>query len=204
MAILKWGSAAADRAVRAFARGLQRAPGSHIGVALSAVILRQWPTKMLLIRKSFFGAQRLALQPRDIGVVDQTVQESIGDGGVPNGIVPLRDGILAGQQRGAAADPVIDHFKQVAVLLALGCGQAEVINLCGDPHKSTRSDMPRPNPPKSVYSSPCCKSATSSAQPSSPPTWVLANGLPFSRTPSDRRLDRPACRFFPSLTTPCI
>jgi len=60
--------------------------------------------------------------------VDQTVQERVGDGGVPDEIVPLRDRVLAGQQRGAAADPVIDHFKQVAVLLALGCGQAEVID----------------------------------------------------------------------------
>ena len=50
-----------------------------------------------LIRRSGLGiAHRFAVQLQAIGVVDQAVQQGVGDGGVADGIMPLRDGVLAG------------------------------------------------------------------------------------------------------------
>ena len=128
-AIPKRGSAVADRAVLAFARGLQRAPGSRFGVAHSAVGRAKGVGSAGLIRRSCFGiAQRLAIQLQAIGVVNQPVQQGIGDRGIADDLVPLGHGVLAGQERGPSADAIIDYLQQVAVGLGLGRGQAEVID----------------------------------------------------------------------------
>jgi hypothetical protein len=58
----------------------------------------------------------------------QAVEQGVSDGGVADRLVPLGDGVLAGQERGAAADPVIDDLQQVAILPSLGDCQIEVID----------------------------------------------------------------------------
>src|SRR3954453_22673158 len=64
------------------------------------------------------SAQAVAAQMDAMCVVDEAVEDGIGQGWVAGDqVVPAVDGELAGDQRGAAAVAVLDQFQQVAPLL---------------------------------------------------------------------------------------
>jgi len=62
-----------------------------------------------------------------VGVVHQPVEDGIAKRGVPDAGVPVVDRQLTGDQRGAAPDPILDQFKEVAPFAVAEWGQAPVV-----------------------------------------------------------------------------
>ena len=55
-----------------------------------------------------------------MGVVDEPVEDGVGQGGVGQGLVPALDRELADDQGGADLVAVVDELQEVAGLVALG------------------------------------------------------------------------------------
>ena len=62
-----------------------------------------------------------------MGVVDNSVQDGISDGGVPEALVPVFYRQLGGYQRGRTLGTVLKHFQQIAGFRWLEVGKAPVI-----------------------------------------------------------------------------
>ena len=60
-----------------------------------------------------FFAQALALQRNAMGIVDETVEDGIGIGGIGDELVPAVDGKLAGDDGGVAAMAVVEDLEEV-------------------------------------------------------------------------------------------
>ncbi len=52
-----------------------------------------------------------------MGVVDEAVEDGVGEGGVADDVVPSVDGDLAGDHGGAAAVAFLDDLEEIAALL---------------------------------------------------------------------------------------
>jgi len=63
-----------------------------------------------------------------MSVVDQPVQDGIGQGGVADGGMPVFDGQLAGHDGRARSVAVVEHLKQVAPVGIVEHGQSPVVN----------------------------------------------------------------------------
>jgi hypothetical protein len=61
-----------------------------------------------------------------MGVVDETVQDGVGIGGVTDDTVPGRYGELASDDRRAMAVTVLEDFKQIVTALFVGRLEAPV------------------------------------------------------------------------------
>ena len=61
-------------------------------------------------------------------MMDQPVQDGIGEGGISNDIMPVLEGELAGNEGGSPAGPVLDDFQQVSAFGLVQGGQAIVVN----------------------------------------------------------------------------
>jgi hypothetical protein len=70
-------------------------------------------------------AQALAGELDAIGVVQETVEDGVGDGGIADDLVPAIHGQLAGDDGGASLVAILDDLEQVAALL--------VVELLGSP-----------------------------------------------------------------------
>ena len=57
------------------------------------------------------------VQFQPIGVVDDAIENGVGEGRLTDDIVPLVEGELAGDERRAAAIAVLDDFHQIAPLV---------------------------------------------------------------------------------------
>src|SRR4051794_18595000 len=64
-----------------------------------------------------FFAQGFAAQLEAVGIVDDAIQDRVGEGRIADQVVPAIDRDLAGDQRGAAAVALLDDLEQVAALL---------------------------------------------------------------------------------------
>ena len=64
-----------------------------------------------------------------MGVVEQPVEGGVGQGGLPESIVPIGDGQLAGDRRGAALAAVLDDLEEVGRLVGGERPQREVVKL---------------------------------------------------------------------------
>jgi RHS repeat-associated protein len=62
-----------------------------------------------------------------MGLVDQTVEDRVGKGGVADAVVPVLDGELTGHEGGAAAVAVLEDFEQVAAFAIGERGEAPVV-----------------------------------------------------------------------------
>ena len=60
-------------------------------------------------------------------VVDETVEDCIGERGIPDDGVPVVEGELAGEERSSAAVTILEHLEQIPPLGISERGQAEVI-----------------------------------------------------------------------------
>jgi len=87
------------------------------------------------VRKVFGIAHGLTRELQPVGIVHQAVEDRIGHSGVADHLVPLVDGKLAGDQGGPRAVAIIDDFQELAVDFPRDAGDAEIIHLCGAPHK---------------------------------------------------------------------
>src|SRR5215510_1678220 len=65
----------------------------------------------------FGGAQRRSVEIQPVGGVHEAIEDGIGDGRIWDQLVPMLDGDLAGDDRGASAVTVVDDVEQVAALL---------------------------------------------------------------------------------------
>ena len=72
-----------------------------------------------------------------MGTVNQTVEDSIGDGGIADVRMPFVNGQLAGNDGGSATVTVIDDLQQVAPLLRGEWGQAPVVEGSGRRPRTT-------------------------------------------------------------------
>ena len=61
-----------------------------------------------------------------MGVAHQPVEDGIAKRGVPDAGVPVVDGQLTGDQRGAAPDPILDAFEEITPFAVAERGQAPV------------------------------------------------------------------------------
>ena len=62
-----------------------------------------------------------------MGVVDDAVEDGIGDGGVGDDVVPVLYIDLTGEDGGAAAVAVVENFEQIAALFGADVGKSPVI-----------------------------------------------------------------------------
>ena len=69
-------------------------------------------------------AEALALEGEPVGVVDQAIEDGVGDGGIADDLVPVLDRQLAGHDGGAAAVPILHDLQEVAALLGEHRGEA--------------------------------------------------------------------------------
>src|SRR5262245_859368 len=65
----------------------------------------------------FGGAQRGAVESQAVGGMHEAIEERVGDGRIWDQLMPMLDGDLAGDDRGASAVTVVDDVEQVATLL---------------------------------------------------------------------------------------
>jgi len=62
-----------------------------------------------------------------VGVVDEPVEDGVGDGGVGDDLVPVIDRQLAGHDGRAAIVPVVDDLQKVAALILGQGGEPPVV-----------------------------------------------------------------------------
>jgi len=62
-----------------------------------------------------------------VGVVDEAVEDGVGDGGVGDRLVPVIDRQLAGHDGRAAIVPIVDDLQQIATLLLRQRGEPPVV-----------------------------------------------------------------------------
>src|SRR2546430_5407282 len=72
-------------------------------------------------------AQALALEDETVGVVDEAVEDGVGDGWVADDVVPVFDGKLAGDDGRSASVPIVHDVEQVAAPLGGHWGEAPVV-----------------------------------------------------------------------------
>src|SRR5512146_222558 len=63
------------------------------------------------------SAQAVAAELQAVGVVDDAIEDGVGEGRLADQVVPAVDRDLAGDQRGAAAVAVLDDFQHIMALL---------------------------------------------------------------------------------------
>ncbi|EGV20644.1 hypothetical protein ThimaDRAFT_0422 [Thiocapsa marina 5811] len=73
-------------------------------------------------------AHRLAFEGDPVGVVDQSVEDRIGEGGIPDQVVPMLEGQLAGDERGALAVAVVEQLEQIAPSLGVQPHEPPVVD----------------------------------------------------------------------------
>jgi hypothetical protein len=62
-------------------------------------------------------AQTVAVELQAMGVVNDPVEDGVGESGLADQVMPAVDRDLTGNQRGATAIAVLDNFEQVVALL---------------------------------------------------------------------------------------
>src|SRR6266853_1589092 len=62
-------------------------------------------------------AQAVAAELQAMGVVNDAIEDGVGEGGLADQVMPAVNRDLAGDQRGAAAIAVLDNFQHVVALL---------------------------------------------------------------------------------------
>jgi len=63
-----------------------------------------------------------------MGIVDQAVEDAVGDGGITDLLVPMIYGELTGDDGGGMAMPFLDNLQKVSAFCVCHGGQAEIVN----------------------------------------------------------------------------
>ena len=63
-----------------------------------------------------------------MGVAHQPVEDGIAKRGVPDAGVPVVDGQLTGDQRGAAPDPILDAFEEITPFAVAGARRSAEVS----------------------------------------------------------------------------
>ena len=73
-------------------------------------------------------AHRFAFEFDSIGIVNQPIQDRVGDRSVGDDLVPLIDRKLAGDERGSYPLAVVEDFQQIPILFAGHRGDAKIVD----------------------------------------------------------------------------
>ena len=77
-----------------------------------------------------FGGQfsyAVSLQDQAMGVVDEPIQDGVGDGRIGDQFVPVLYGELAGHDGGGASMPVVEDLQEITLMVGCERRQAPVI-----------------------------------------------------------------------------
>ena len=69
----------------------------------------------------------VSLEGEAVGVVDEAVEDGVGDGRIGNDLVPLLDRHLAGDDGRSALVAIVDDFEEIAPLLAGERSEAPIV-----------------------------------------------------------------------------
>ena len=69
--------------------------------------------------------------------MDEAVADGVGQRRVADEVVPLRDGELTRQDRGAGAVAILEELEEVAAIVRAQGVEPPIVELCGAPHNST-------------------------------------------------------------------
>jgi hypothetical protein len=72
-------------------------------------------------------AHAVSLECEAVSVVDEAVEDSVGDGGIGDDLVPVVDRYLAGDDGRTALMAVIDDLEEIATLLAGERGEPPIV-----------------------------------------------------------------------------
>ena len=72
-------------------------------------------------------SQGFSFQLYLVGIVDQAVEDGVGQGGVAEEVMPVCEGELAGDDGGFSVESVIEDFQQVALPIFIDGGQSPVV-----------------------------------------------------------------------------
>jgi hypothetical protein len=72
--------------------------------------------------------QRIPIQIDLVGVVDEAVEDGVGQRGVTDGGMPVINRKLAGHDRRARAVPVVEHLQQIAAVHVVEDSEPPVID----------------------------------------------------------------------------
>ena len=74
----------------------------------------------LVVKRAFFGgvfAHAFSFDLQTMGVVDEAVEDGVGERGIADDVVPLIDRNLAGDQNRRALMAVFEDFEEVSLLV---------------------------------------------------------------------------------------
>ena len=100
-------------------------PGQGAHVDVSKGSCRRTGVKSRPLGGRFTHA--VAVQPKPVGVVDEPVEDGVGDRGVADHFVPVIDRELAGHDGRAAIVPIVDDLQQIATLIMRQRGEPPVV-----------------------------------------------------------------------------
>lgn len=80
-----------------------------------------------VFRWSLRASHAVAGEGEAVRIVNETVEDGVSDGRITDGLVPLIDGELAGDDGGCLAMAILENFQQVASFLDVQDGQAPVV-----------------------------------------------------------------------------
>jgi hypothetical protein len=69
----------------------------------------------------------VSLEDEAVGVVDEAVEDGVGDGGVGDDLMPMIDRHLTGEDGRSALVAIIDDFEEITTLLSGERGEAPVV-----------------------------------------------------------------------------
>ncbi len=72
-------------------------------------------------------SQAVTFERQPVGIVDEAVEDGVGDGRVGDGLMPLLDRELAGHDGRAATVPIINDLQEVASLIRRQIGETPVV-----------------------------------------------------------------------------
>lgn len=88
---------------------------------------RSWPRRLGCGLDGAPAAQGVAGERDAVGIVDEAVEDGIGVGGIAEGIVPLLDGELAGDEGGAASIALFGDLEEFVAGLGVDGLEGEVV-----------------------------------------------------------------------------
>jgi hypothetical protein len=92
--------------------------------------MRSWSAFLGGVKDGTLGSyfsHALSFEDEAVSVVDEAIEDGIGDGRVGDDLVPMLDRHLAGDDGRSTLVAIVDDFEEIAALLAGKRGKAQII-----------------------------------------------------------------------------
>ena len=76
--------------------------------------------RLVCVKAGLFGGEfshAISLKDQAMGVMDEPIQDGVGDGRIGDQFVPVLDGELAGHDGGGASMPVVEDLQEITLLV---------------------------------------------------------------------------------------